>query len=86
MEKANKAEKAGNDAKAMKFSQDADKYTGKIANLEQSINILNSFLFFDEFAALADPEMEKVEKISEEGVDLKKLKKSKGKKEKAPIE
>ena len=81
-DKASKAEKAGNDAKAMKFSQDADKYTGKIQALETSINILNSFLFFDEYAAIADPEMEKVEKISEEGVDVKKLKKTKTKKEK----
>ena len=85
-DKASKAEKAGNDAKAMKFSQDADKYTGKIANLEQSINILNSFLFFDEYAAIADPEMEKVQNIADEGVDVKKLKKTKSKKEKAEKE
>ena len=81
-DKASKAEKAGNDAKAMKFSQDADKFTGKIQALETSINILNSFLFFDEYAAIVDSEMEKVQKISEEGVDLKKLKKTKTKKEK----
>ncbi len=86
IDKANKAEKAGNDAKAMKFSQDADKYTGKIAALEQSINILNSFLFFDEYAAIADPEMEKVQNIAEEGIDMKKLKRTKGKKEKAQME
>ena len=85
-DKASKAEKAGNDAKAMKFSQDADKFTGKIQALETSINILNSFLFFDEYAAIVDSEMEKVQKISEEGVDLKKLKKSKNKKEKAQLE
>ncbi len=81
-EKASNAEKAGNDAKAMKFSQDADKYTGKIAALETSINILNSFLFFDEYAPITDVEMEKVQKISEEGIDVKKLKKTKTKKEK----
>ncbi len=86
IDKANKAEKAGNDAKAMKFSQDADKYTGKIAALEQSISILNSFLFFDEYAAIADPEMEKVQNIAEEGIDMKKLKRTKGKKEKAQME
>jgi hypothetical protein len=86
MDKANKAEKAGNDAKAMKFSQDADKYTGKIATLEQSINILNSFLFFDEYTAIADQEMEKVQNIADEGVDVKKLKKAKNKKEKAQTE
>ena len=85
-DKASKAEKAGNDAKAMKFSQDADKFTGKIQALETSINILNSFLFFDEYAAIVDSEMEKVQKISEEGVDLKKLKKTKTKKEKAQKE
>ena len=85
-DKASKAEKAGNDAKAMKFSQDADKYTGKIETLKTSIDILNSFLFFDEFTPIMDPEMEKVQKISEEGVDVKKLKKTKTKKEKAPIE
>ncbi len=83
MDKANKAEKAGNDAKAMKFSQDADKYTGKIATLEQSINILNSFLFFDEYTAIADPEMEKVQNIADEGIDVKKLKKAKTKKTQA---
>ena len=85
-DKANKAEKDGNDAKAMKFSQEADKFTGKIQTLETSINILNSFLFFDEFAPITDPEMEKVQKISEEGVDVKKLKKNKTKKEKAQKE
>ena len=83
MDKANKAEKAGNDAKAMKFSQDADKYTGKIATLEQSINILNSFLFFDEYTAIADTEMEKVQNIADEGIDVKKLKKAKTKKTQA---
>ncbi len=86
MDKANKAEKAGNDAKAMKFSQDADKFTGKIAALESSINILNAFLFFDEFTAIADPEMQKVQNIADEGIDVKKLKKTKNKKEKAQKE
>ena len=82
MDKANKAEKTGNDTKAMKFSQDADKYTGKIAELEQTINILNAFLFFDEFSPIMDEDMQKVQKISEEGIDVKKLKKAKNKKEK----
>ena len=85
-DKASKAEKAGNDPKAMKFSQEADKYTGKIAALETSINILNSFLFFDEFTAIADQEMEKVQNIADEGLDVKKLKKTKNKKEKAQTE
>ena len=85
-DKANKAEKAGNDAKAMKFSQDADKFTGKIQALETSINILNSFLFFDEFTPIADAEMQKVQNIADEGIDVKKLKKAKNKKEKAQVE
>ncbi len=85
-DKANKAEKAGNDTKAMKFSQDADKYTGKIAALETSINILNAFLFFDEYTPIADQEMQKVQNIAEEGLDVKKLKKTKNKKEKAQTE
>lgn len=85
-DKASKAEKAGNDSKAMKFSQDADKYTGKIADLEKNINILNSFLFFDEFAPIMDEDTQKAQKISEEGIDVKKLKKTKNKKEKAQTE
>ena len=75
-------DKASNDAKAMKFSQDADKFTGKIQALETSINILNSFLFFDEFTPIADAEMQKVQNIADEGIDVKKLKKTKTKKEK----
>ena len=70
----------------MKFSQDADKYTGKIAALETSINILNAFLFFDEYTPIADQEMQKVQNIAEEGLDVKKLKKTKNKKEKAQTE
>ena len=85
-DKASKAEKAGNDTKAMKFSQDADKYTGKIAALETSINILNAFLFFDEYTPIADQEMQKVQNIADEGLDVKKLKKAKNKKEKAQTE
>ena len=81
-DKATKAEAAKNDAKALRFAQEADKYTGKIAALEQSINVLNSLLFFDEFAPILDDEMEKAKKISEEGLDVKDLKKIKTKKEK----
>ena len=83
-DKADKAEAAKNDAKAMRFAQEADKYTAKITSLEQSINILNAFLFFDEFAPIMDEGMEKAQKISEEGIDMKDLKKTKtkGKKEK----
>ncbi len=81
-DKAAKAEAAKNDAKAMRFAQESDKYTGKLASLEQSINVLNSFLFFDEYAPILDDEMEKAKKISEEGIDVKELRKTKTKSKK----
>ena len=63
--KSLKAKKAGNNAYAEKCSEDAEKLTEKLALLEEPINVLNSFLFFNEYYSIEnDKDMQKAYEIA----------------------
>lgn len=71
MDKSAKAAEQGNDARSTKFAQEADKHTGKRESLQRNIDLINYFLFFDEYEKT---EIKEVDKKPEEGkaVEMKK--------------
>lgn len=65
MEKARKAKRAGNDAYATKCSEEAENLAEKLASLKEPIDVLNVFLFFDEYYYIEnDKDMQKAQEIA----------------------